>query len=308
MTAPSPGPAPSCGAVLVAWEPRRDAQQVLFAQRALLGRDVVAVCPIDPSPFRHTLRPYRGAMDELLSRQREFVAAHAIEAWSDRLRAEGVDVEAAVRRGDPVDVLVRAALERAVGAIAVAARPPPAVFGGLLARLVRRSPAPVLLLREPRRPGGTVQRIVVALDAAAPRPSVAPAAAELAAAHDAEVVLVATGDPFARLTRAAVDEAERQLAAAGQPVRVRLAGEVSLRPLCWLLEEEAPDLIVVAGPAAASVADAADRMLVQLLLESPSSLLVVQEPALAPAAERPTCRRVRLSSGPRARARGEAAR
>lgn len=292
--------------MVAAWAPRRDTQQVLFAQRALLGRDVVAVCPIDPAPFRHTSRPRRGVMDELISRQRELVAAHELEAWSDRLRAEGVDVETVVGRGDPVEVLAREGLERAAGAIAVAARPAPAVFGGALARLVRRSPTHVLLLRAPRRAGGAVRRIVVPLETRASPPRVAPAVVELAAAHDAEVVLVATGDPFAPAVRAAVDEAQRQLAAAGQPVRVRLAGEVSLRPLCSALEEEEPDLIAVAGPSTTSASDVADRMLVQLLIESPSSLLVVRESARTPAAERPTCRRVRLSSGARARARGEA--
>lgn len=301
MTAPPQQPAAAGGAVVVAWESRRDAQQVLFAQRALLGRDVVALCPIDPAPPRRTASPRRGVMDELISRQRELVAARSIEAWADRLRAEGVDVDAVVRRGDPVEALVREAGERGAGAVALAVRPPPAVFGGTLARLVRRAPAPVLLLREPRRPGGEVHRIAAALDVGAPPAGLLRAVAALAAAHDAEVVLVATGDPFEATTRAAVDEAERLLAASGQRVRVRLVGEVALRPLCALLEEEAPDLIAVAGPAPRAAADAADRMLVQLLLESPSSLLVVQGPARASAAERPSCRRGRLSGGARER-------
>lgn len=303
MTAQPPHRAPASGAVVAAWEPRRDAQQVLYAQRALLGRAVVAVCPIDPHPFRHTPRPRRGLMDELISRQRELAAAHALETWSDRLRAEGVDVESVVRRGDAVEVLVSEALEHAAGAIAIAVRPPPAVFGGAVARLIRRAPGPALLLREPRRPGGAVDRVVVPLTASAPASSVVRVAAGVAAAHDAEVVLVVTGDPFAPAVRAALEEAERHLAT----VRIRFAGEVALRPLCSLLEEEEPDLIAVAGPTAPSVADAADRMLVHLLLESSSSLLVVQEPARAPTAERPTCRRVRLSSA-RTRGREEAVR
>lgn len=289
------------GGVVVAWESRRDAQQVLFAQRALLGRDVAAVCPIDPAPFRHTSRPRRGAMDELISRQREFLAAHALEAWADRLRAEGVDVDALVRRGDPVEVLVGEATLRGASAIALPVRPPPAVFGGTLGRLVRRSPAPVLLLREPRRPGAVVQRVAVPLDASAGPARLAPTLVDFVAAHDAEVVVVAVGDPFAPAVRATVDEAERLLAAVGQPARVRLAGEVSVRPLCALLEEEAPDLIAVAAPssdASWGAVEASERLLVQLLLESASSLLVVRDRARAGRPERPSCRRVRLSGRP----------
>lgn len=266
------------GNIVVAWESRRETQEALFEQRALLGRDLAVVCAIDPLPFRGTLRPLRGATDELVARRREALAADAIEAWADRLRAEGVDVEASLHRGDAVRVLLDAAARRGSAAIAITARPPPAVYGSTLAALVRRAPVPVLVVRESRRPGRPPQRVVVPLDPSDGVERVVSPALGLAQAHDAEVVLVAVGDPFSAKVRVAVDEAERRLASGGAATRVHLAGEVPLRRLGAVLEAEAPDVILVATQPRSSSSIAAatsERVISQLLLESSSSLLLV---------------------------------
>ena len=216
------------GNVVVAWESRCETQEGLFAQRALLGRDVAAVCAVDPLLFRHTLRPFRGGMDEVVTRQRELLAADQIEAWADRLRAEGVDVDATVVRGDLVDALIRNSVERTSSAIALASRRPPAVFGDTVARLVRHAHVPLLVLREARRPGASVQRVLVPLDLRAGAERVGPSAVAVATAHDAEVVLVAAGDPSSTSVRAAIDEAERQVRglASGSPVRYPCVGSL----------------------------------------------------------------------------------
>jgi nucleotide-binding universal stress UspA family protein len=266
------------GNIVVAWESRRETQEALFGQRALLGRDLAVVCAIDPLPLRGTLRPLRGATGELVTRRRESLAAAAIEAWADRLRAEGVDVEASLRRGDAARVLLDEAARRGSATIAIAARPPPAVYGSTLATLVRHAPVPVLVVRESRRPDGRPQRLVVPLDLRAGVERVLPPTLELAQAHDAEVVLVALGAPVSAKVRAAVDEAERTLASGGAATRLHLAGEVPLRRLSAELEAQAPDLIVVATQprSSSSIAGAtSERVISQLLLESSSSLLVV---------------------------------
>lgn len=183
--------------VIVALDGSEESDAALFQALPLLASDrtcVTLLTAADPLPLRRTLRPLRGARDERLTDRAVRRGRDHQGAMTRRLAVEGVAVaERVVTVGEPVEVIARLAGER-LPAIVVAR---PHRRGGLArwargsvtSELLRRCPAPLLLLRGEQRLSG-IRSILVPLDGSGCAEEIVGPVERLAAIFGSEIGLL----------------------------------------------------------------------------------------------------------------------
>ncbi len=166
--------------------------------------------PLDGSAFSETALPHALALAERSGGS--VTLAHAasssedvpwLEQLAERVRGAGPEVElhTAVLRGDPVPALHQFVVEQSVDQIIMTTHGLGGVtrawMGSVADGLVRRTPAPILLLRsQDDEPSADLAsrprpaRILVALDGSEPSEAIVPWAEELARLNRASLVLV----------------------------------------------------------------------------------------------------------------------
>jgi nucleotide-binding universal stress UspA family protein len=255
--------------VLVPLDDSDLSKQTLIAVRRIVGvagTRVRLLTAVDPLPFRHTLRPFRGAGDEALVSQRVGRAEEHLQALVEDLKREGLDATCKVMLGTPADVILNEVESSPPSLVAMTSHGRGGITrwirGSVAQRVLRHCSAPLLLLRA-RQDGGAeldLRRILVPLDGSHRADLILPLVEELAALYGAEVILLRVGweqgaeyidsseGPVVatpRLLDESLHPARDRLLAKGLKVRTRAAfGEVTEKILDAQDEEEV-DLVAL---------------------------------------------------------------
>lgn len=230
--------------VIVALDGSGAADSAVFQTLPLLRSDRVRVTlltVIDPMPLRRTLKPLRGARDELLTAAGVDRARDHLQAVARSLGASGVAVaERVVTVGEPVEVIVRLASERAPALVLMRTHGRRGLarltHGSVTSELLRRCPAPLLLLRGEQQLFG-LEKILVPLDGSDCAANILEPVEHLAGAFGSEVALLTVGasddqpDALRRLEDALSLTAERLIA---RGLRVRILARQG-DPAEWIL-------------------------------------------------------------------------
>jgi len=289
--------------ILVPLDESENSRAILPALEGLLRREdarvhlLRVVVPLLERPSEREGRADTGERHLALRRQE---ALRHLEELATALSAEGVDVSAEVALGDPAGAILDR-IERdppALVAMSTHGRRGPArwIRGSVAERVLRRCPAPLLLVNPRTTEHRRFQRILVPLDGSDLSDRILPAATAFAALHGSTVTLLRVKDlPVGDYAAPAVLIAQRlddvdaflaerreRLVEQGLTVEVRSALGDPATEILDLVEREGIDLVAMTTHGATGL----DRWLFGSVAEHvlrvcPAPVLVKREPPSA---------------------------